>query len=366
MRWFGAIEKVEEHEDGTVTVTGIASSEAIDSDGEIITADAMRDAIPDYMKFGAVREMHQPIAAGTALSCEVGDDGKTRLEALVVDPGSVKKVLSGVLKGFSIGGKVIDRGKENAKIITRVRLTEISLVDRPANPEAIFSLAKMEDAMAEDMDTQPEDILKGGEVFDAGWALNALQIISALLEKEASEPKEEAGQIAALKAAITNLKSFISMEIVEPGEDEIQQAESPGDLGKAGAKYSKATAAAIKAIRSKAAEIQECLKAFDDMDDDDKEDCNTGKAEESDDLQKAELIEKSETLSKVSAERDELKAELAKAHAKLAEKPLRIVPVAKEDDGSEPKIAKSVPTDPLEAMRMVHKSGGHSYLNHLG
>ena len=69
---YGAFEKAEKLEDGTLIVSGIASSEAVDTAGEVVKAEAMAAAIPDYMQFGAVREMHQPIAAGVALKCEVG------------------------------------------------------------------------------------------------------------------------------------------------------------------------------------------------------------------------------------------------------------------------------------------------------
>jgi hypothetical protein len=43
----------------------------MDSDGEIITPEAMKAALPEYLKFGAVREMHGANAAGTAIEAEV-------------------------------------------------------------------------------------------------------------------------------------------------------------------------------------------------------------------------------------------------------------------------------------------------------
>ena len=139
---YGEIAKVEEQDDGTLKVWGVASSEAADSDGETITADAMKAALPDYMKFGAVREMHQPKAAGTALEVEVGDDGVTKICAHVVDSEAIKKVQTGVYKGFSIGGRVTGRDELKKTTITGLRLTEISLVDRPANPDAVITCYK--------------------------------------------------------------------------------------------------------------------------------------------------------------------------------------------------------------------------------
>lgn len=133
MRLYAAIEKTEAQDDGTIKVWGYASTEATDSDGEIITAEAMKAAIPEYMRFGAVREMHDAKkAAGTAIEAEVHDDGRTWFGAHVVDPIAVKKVEASVYKGFSIGGKVTGRDKVNKNTITGLNLIEVSLVDRPA------------------------------------------------------------------------------------------------------------------------------------------------------------------------------------------------------------------------------------------
>jgi hypothetical protein len=142
MRLYGAIEKVEPQDDGTVRVHGIATSETVDDQGEIVRADAIRAALPDYMRFPALREMHQLSAAGTMLEAEVGDDGMTRIVAHVVDPVAVAKVKNQVYRGFSIGGRVTQRDAANPKAITGLVLSEISLVDRPANPEAVFDCWK--------------------------------------------------------------------------------------------------------------------------------------------------------------------------------------------------------------------------------
>jgi hypothetical protein len=142
MRLYGAIQKIEPQDDGTVRVHGIATSEAVDDQGEVVQADAIRAAIPDYMRFPALREMHQLSAAGTTLEAEVGDDGVTRIVAHVVDPVAVTKVKNQVYRGFSIGGKVTRREPGNPKVIIGLILNEISLVDRPANPEAVFDCWK--------------------------------------------------------------------------------------------------------------------------------------------------------------------------------------------------------------------------------
>jgi hypothetical protein len=142
MRLYGAIQKIEPQDDGTVRVYGIATTEALDEQGEIVRADAIRAAIPDYMRFPALREMHQLSAAGSTLEAEVCENGTTRIVAHVVDPVAVAKVRNQVYRGFSIGGRVTQREAGNPKTITGLVLNEISLVDRPANPEAIFDCWK--------------------------------------------------------------------------------------------------------------------------------------------------------------------------------------------------------------------------------
>ena len=142
MRIFGEITKLEPQGDGTLKVLGVASSGAVDEADERVSPAAMKAALPAYLRFGALREMHGLSAAGATLGAEVGEDGLTRIEAHVVDPVAVKKVRLGVYKGFSIGGRVIERDPGDPKLITALRLDEISLVDRPCNPEAVIEMWK--------------------------------------------------------------------------------------------------------------------------------------------------------------------------------------------------------------------------------
>jgi hypothetical protein len=145
---FGEITKVEAQDDGTIKVVGVASTGAVDDADETVLPEAMKAALPAYMRFGALREMHGMSAAGATLSAQVGEDGVTRIEAHVVDPLAVKKVQLGVYKGFSIGGKVLARDPDDRKVITKLRLNEISLVDRPCNPEAVVEMWKADFAQA--------------------------------------------------------------------------------------------------------------------------------------------------------------------------------------------------------------------------
>jgi hypothetical protein len=172
MRLFADLSKVEEQDDGSLKVFGVASSGARDEAGEIVSPEAMKAALPGYLAFGAIREMHQPSAAGTALEVNVDDDGFTRLTAHIVDPVAVAKVKAGVYKGLSIGGKVLQRDPKDPTTITALKLMEISLVDRPCNPEASINMWKAEGGFeSDDLELEAPDELRAIEIAQASRAL---------------------------------------------------------------------------------------------------------------------------------------------------------------------------------------------------
>ena len=142
---YAAIIKQERQEDGTLLVYGKATDDAIDSDNQICDAGWLNKAMPEWFKTGGnIREQHSSIAAGVAKELDSKEDGHY-ITALVVDASSVKKVEAGVLKGFSIGIRaprvVRDEKSANGRIIDG-QIVEVSLVDRPANPNAKLMLAK--------------------------------------------------------------------------------------------------------------------------------------------------------------------------------------------------------------------------------
>jgi phage head maturation protease len=141
MKLYATIAKIDQDQH---MVFGYASTEALDSQGEVVKREALEAALPDYMRFANIREMHQPSAVGVATEAELDERG-LYLAAKIVDPAAWEKVAAGVYKGFSIGGKVVSRDRVQKHVITGVRLSEISLVDRPANPEAVFTMYKSDD-----------------------------------------------------------------------------------------------------------------------------------------------------------------------------------------------------------------------------
>jgi hypothetical protein len=142
---YADILKYDENGDGTLTVYGKATDDSVDIDQQICDEAWLAKAMPDwFMTGGNIREQHSNIAAGVAKEYELKADGHY-ISALVVDPVSVKKVQNRVLRGFSIGIKsprvVRDTKAVNGRIIDG-QIVEISLVDRPANPNCQLVLAK--------------------------------------------------------------------------------------------------------------------------------------------------------------------------------------------------------------------------------
>jgi hypothetical protein len=139
--------KVEQTPDGLI-VEGVATSERPDADNEIVDYDSVKAQLPDYAQWGNIREMHGKSAAGVAVEITPDDESRTVfLRALVVDEGAQKKVRTQTYKGFSLGGtatsKMMKRDDGSSYVRRHVGLlSEISLVDRPANPDARFTLAK--------------------------------------------------------------------------------------------------------------------------------------------------------------------------------------------------------------------------------
>lgn len=246
---YAEIAKMEAQDDGTVKVWGYASSEAVDSDGEVIAAEAMKAAIPDYMKFGAVREMHGSNAAGTAIEINVEDDGRTFFGAHIVDPVAVTKVKTGVYKGFSIGGSVTARDELNKSQITGLKLTEISLVDRPANPDAVFTCFKADkpkdDEETADKDDEPADKTDETPADDTEKANDEADVKDGdkkddeedgkkdETEKSASVELSES-EIAILKAVLAKAeKQEAATKADEPVDELVSKSDKSDDLAKA-------------------------------------------------------------------------------------------------------------------------------------
>ena len=118
--YFG-IQKMEKV-DKVLKVCGWASvSDTIDNQGDIITAAALKGALAEWKQWGNIRLMHQPIPIGKATLVEIREHPVTKtdaawLEADIVDERAIKLFEANVLKGWSIGGRVLAGGREEREV----------------------------------------------------------------------------------------------------------------------------------------------------------------------------------------------------------------------------------------------------------
>ena len=360
---YAEIAKMEAQDDGTVKVWGYASSEAVDSDGEIIAAEAMKAAIPDYMKFGAVREMHGSNAAGTAIEINVEDDGRTFFGAHIVDPVAVTKVKTGVYKGFSIGGSVTARDELNKSQITGLKLTEISLVDRPANPDAVFTCFKADKPKdgeeAADKDDEPAD------KTDETPADDTEKADGEKVDDKEDDKKDEAEKSASVELSeseIAILKAVLAKAEKpkdEPVAKSMYQVKSLADVLTSlkwlieDAAYDNIDEAVIAQIKESAGSLAESLKALVASEADKLVDGLAAKADKSDDLAKAEMAD---ALAKAQDALKKSNDALAKAQAEIESLKKQAAP----PKGSAKAIGKAEDNgeDPLKGFQPIVKNDG--------
>lgn len=358
MNLYASFTKADEE---TRMVYGYASTEALDSQGERVSREAIEEALPDYMKFANIREMHTNSAVGKTHEATVDDNGLF-IGVKVVDESAWQKVKEGVYNGFSIGGKKLIKIGDT---ITKMKLSEISLVDRPANPEAVFQMFKGEDMADEIIEEVVEksndelDVKKG--LYSVSWLADIINTLSALQENTEDEreweqdgstiPDELKAQIKALGGILSAMVAEEVAEIVnepeaeseiielsEASADVAKSDDANDDIAKAGASLSKANRDNLSTI------IALCNKMMGDED--------TAKSDKGDDLAKSEDIAKAFEV---------VKDDLAKAHDRIKE--LEAMPeaprgvlmaIAKSEDGDVVSKQEVEPTTVLEAMKKAH------------
>lgn len=360
---YAEIAKMEAQDDGTVKVWGYASSEAVDSDGEVISAEAMKAAIPDYMKFGAVREMHGSNAAGTAIEINVEDDGRTFFGAHIVDPVAVTKVKTGVYKGFSIGGSVTARDELNKSQITGLKLTEISLVDRPANPDAVFTCFKADKPKDEEETADKDD--EPADKTDETPADDTEKADGDKKDDKEDDKKDEAEKSASIELSeseIAILKAVLAKAEKpkdEPVAKSIYQVKSLTDVLISikwlidDANYGSVDKDITAQIKESAASLAESLKALTVSEADKLVDGLSAKADKPDDLAKAESVDE---LAKAQDALKKSNDALAKAQAEIESLKKQAAP----PKGSTKAIGKAEDNgeDPLNGFQPIVKNDG--------
>lgn len=197
------ITKFEETPSGHLLVHGCATEGSIDSDEQIVDADWSGKAVEEWLKTGGnVRVMHNaqrdPAGVGVEVDLDKDGTGQHWVKALVVEPTAKELVRNKALRAYSVGISkpriVRDVKARNGRIVGG-EISEISLVDRPANKMCGITLVKA------DSDGNAEIV---GKVFGA----DTLNKVTDPLSKSA-EPEN-----------VDDDDDDVKLKAVEPVDDE--------------------------------------------------------------------------------------------------------------------------------------------------
>jgi hypothetical protein len=270
---FAKIIKQEKLEDGTLMVYGKATDDSLDIDEQICDAGWLATAMPEWFKTGGnVREQHSNIAAGVAKELDSKADG-FYINVHVVDPVSVKKTETGVFKGFSIGIRsprvVRDSKAANGRIIDG-QIVEVSLVDRPANPNAKLIMAKSvgtEIVKVEELVEATEEVVETPAETATEEVVETTEAVEATEEKSSHKEysKEEAlKRLEELTKEMTDLTMMCKElgyiedkaegDVGESAEEETEEGSSPE------AAEEEVEEAEGKKPLDKAGEVTKCLE----------------------------------------------------------------------------------------------------------
>jgi len=136
-------------------ITGVAAAEEIDHDGEVLDYlaskpyfqawSASQKAASGGKSAGNVRLQHDAkTCVGKLISMDFDDANKRiRVSAKIIDPVAKTLLQEGVLTGFSIGGDYVSKTPMANGLVRYVAgPNEISVVDRPCAPSALYESVK--------------------------------------------------------------------------------------------------------------------------------------------------------------------------------------------------------------------------------
>tara|TARA_R110000824_G_scaffold34623_18_gene109666 strand:- start:2255 stop:3490 length:1236 start_codon:yes stop_codon:yes gene_type:complete len=168
-----------------LVIGGYASIEIVDKQNDLITLDALKEAVKKYMsepRFRNVMTNHSNVQVGEVLKNYRDSQGKLWKSAvddvgffvvikLREDIEKAKEVQRGIKKGtlrsFSIGGQALEKKKRTHQElgeyneISKLELHEVTICEKGINPEAKFDILKMEkgsETMSERLEKALEEL----------------------------------------------------------------------------------------------------------------------------------------------------------------------------------------------------------------
>ena len=154
--WTNTFKTLGEDDDGSIKISGLASTNALDRTGDVINHDAWTktNGLENFKQNPIIlfnHDYNKPI--GRATSMEVSDKGLEVGAKISKSAGEIKDLIKdGVLGAFSVGFRVKDadyNDETDGYKIKDAELFEVSVVSVPANQTAMFSIAKSFDSQEE-------------------------------------------------------------------------------------------------------------------------------------------------------------------------------------------------------------------------
>ena len=197
------------NEDGTLTITGIASTTNEDLDGEIITPDALQSLERQVVGLNLHLDHNHNYDGGIGVITEAEiQDNSLRITAIVLPEYAVsilQKLSLGMNMGFSIGGiPVINSG--NSRVINDFILLEVSLTLLPANWDTFGTV---------ETKTEVKSICLTGACYHILKSKNKSDIMSKKDFEQSTNVDENIKQelVNIVNEAVINLKPIILDEL---------------------------------------------------------------------------------------------------------------------------------------------------------
>lgn len=154
-------------------IEGIATSPTIDLENEIVSSEAVAEALPMFMNNNApITFMHSEFIVGTCESAKMLDNGSLFVRCRIFEDNPDvddvwRMVLAGVIRSFSITFRrvkvtpscYIDPARRTVPCVSeKIYLRSITLCDRPCNPDAHFDIVSKSNPESGEIDMETPNL----------------------------------------------------------------------------------------------------------------------------------------------------------------------------------------------------------------
>jgi phage head maturation protease len=154
-------------------IEGIATSPTIDLENEIVSSEAVAEALPMFMNNNApITFMHSEFIVGTCESAKMLDNGSLFVRCRIFEDNPDvddvwRMVLAGVIRSFSITFRrvkvtpscYIDPAHRTVPCVSeKIYLRSITLCERPCNPDAHFDIVSKSNPESGEIDMETPNL----------------------------------------------------------------------------------------------------------------------------------------------------------------------------------------------------------------